>query len=476
MKILYLAHRIPYPPNKGDKLRSFNEIKYLSISHEVHLACTADDPADLRYQGSLKKYCKRVRVVPLRVPKAKVRSLASLLCGGPLSVGYFYSNSLQVTVDRWLSAYRYDAVICFSSPMAEYLFRSPFLRHLFVVSKLTKKRSIPLTSDDATLTRSRHIACQAYSDEAKPFSILRRGMQSMFNWRETTRPLSVYDRDPQLIMDFCDLDSDKWAQYAQCTSFPLSLVYSIENRRLLKYEKSINQRFDHSVFVSQHEADLFFKLCPEARNVSVISNGVDYEYFSPDHATLACQGSSADLQRATGGSQPILLFTGAMDYHANIDGVTWFCDKIFPGIKSEFPESQFYIVGSNPTQKVRDLGNKSGVSVTGFVEDIRPYYMAAHVSVICLRLARGIQNKVLEAMAMGNAVVTTHKAVEGINAIPDEHVIVEDTPRGFSAAVCRLLKDRESRVQFGAKARSFVTANYDWTTNMKKLDTLLGTG
>ena len=162
-----------------------------------------------------------------------------------------------------------------------------------------------------------------------------------------------------------------------------------------------------------------------------------------------------------------------MDYHANVDGVTWFCDRIFPMIKRDFPKSQFHIVGSNPHPKVRNLATNNGIKVTGFVEDIRPYYEAADVCVIPLRLARGVQNKVLEAMAMGKPVVTTTKAVEGIQAWPEEHVLVADTYNGFANAVLRLLKDQKARKQLGTSARKFVMKNYNWSTNMKKLENLL---
>lgn len=413
MKILYLAHRIPYPPNKGDKIRSFNELKYLSHSHEIHLGCLADNPADLKYAKNLKQYCKKVHVAPLNKTIAKAKSLTSLFHYRPLSVAYFYSKLLQTTINHWLSSNHYDAIICFSSPMAEYIFRAPTLKYRFSL---------------------RHAPC-------------------------------AMRLTPRLLMDFCDLDSDKWLQYSRHMRFPLNLVYKIENRSLLKYEKRINHLFDHSVFVSQQEADLFSRLYPEARNVSVIPNGVDYKYFSPQASGLEPLALSRKM--------PVLLFTGAMDYHANVDGVTWFCDQIFPLIKQEWPKCRFYIVGSNPHPKVRDLENRSHIRVTGFVKDIRPYYQTADVSVIPLRVARGIQNKALEAMVMEKAVVTTSKAMDGIHAVPGEHVLVEDTLGGFSSAVCTLLKDQTRRKQLGKQARKFVMANYDWPTNMKKLDTLL---
>jgi sugar transferase (PEP-CTERM/EpsH1 system associated) len=426
MEILYIAHRIPYPPNKGDKIRSFNEIKYLSTNHEVDLACLADNPADLKYVNELRTYCKRVCVMPLNRTARKLRSMTSLIGKKPLSVGYFYSYALQRTIGHWLSTNAYDAIICFSSPMADYLFHSPYF-----ASRLSAQPATRNAQSNKLATRNLELGT------------------------------------PKLIMDFCDVDSDKWLQYSSRCPFPFNLVYRIENRRLLNYEKKINFHFDQSVFVSQQEADLFYRLCPETRNVSVIPNGVDSEYFSPK------PNKPNEPNKPKQPNKPLLLFTGAMDYYANVDGVTWFCNEIFPMIKRDFPESQFCIVGSNPHPRVKDLANHDSVRVTGFVEDIRLYYQTADVCVIPLRLARGVQNKVLEAMAMAKPVVTTTRAIEGIHAIPEEHVLIEDTGPSFSGAVSNLLKNQDLGTRLGARARAFVKANYAWPTHMKKFETLL---
>lgn len=405
LKILYIAHRIPYPPNKGDKIRSFNEIKHLSSSHNLDLVCLADNADDLKFKSDLEKYCRRVFVQYFKSSQAKLRGFINLINGKAISVGYFYRKKVQQIIDQWLSDTVYDAIICFSSPMAEYLFRSPFLSQCF------SKFSQPAT----------------------------------FN--------------PQLIMDFCDVDSDKWLQYSQRYRFPLNLIYRIEYKRLLKYEKKINRFFDNSVFVSQQEADLFCRLFPEAKNISVIENGVDCEYFSPEFQTL-----NPDPRT--------LIFTGAMDYWANVDGVLWFCEKILPTIMAGYPKTQFYIVGSNPNAKIQELERNKGINVTGFVKDIRPYYNNADVCVIPLRIARGIQNKVLEAMSMGKAVVTTSAAVQGIRATPGVNLLVEDDFSKFAEAVSMLLKNNSLRNYLGTNARRFVKSNYNWQTNMKKFDEL----
>jgi sugar transferase (PEP-CTERM/EpsH1 system associated) len=413
MKILYLAHRIPYPPNKGDKIRSFNEIKHLSRKHDVHLACLADDPGDLKYAKDLTKYCAKVRAFPLNPRTSGIRAALSPLRVNPFSAGYFYSPALQKTVSHWFSSEDYRAVICFSSPMTEYLFRIPSLRDRF---------------------HFRPAPC-------------------------ALRPV------PCLIIDFCDLDSDKWAQYARATGFPKNLIYFLESKLLLSYEKRINRLFDHSVFVSKNEADLFLRLFPQARNISVIPNGVDFEYFSPDISHIR--------HPVSGIQYPVLLFTGAMDYHANIDGVLWFHKQVLPCLRRNLPNSRLFIVGSNPSTRVKALDRNNGVKVTGLVEDVRPYYEMAHVSVIPLRLARGIQNKVLEAMAMGKPVVTTNKALQGIGARHGQHLLAADDAETFSRAVVSLIEDPEKANAMGRRARRFVEEHFDWSRNMAALGSLL---
>jgi len=417
MKILYLAHRIPYPPNKGDKIRSFNEIRYLSARHEIHLACLSDNKKDLDYQKDLYKYCKTVKVVSIDQRVSKLKAAACLFTRMPLSIPYFYSRKLQRHIDTLLAARRFDVIFCFSSPMAEY--------------------------------------------------ILNRSTNDLINHSTKT------------IMDFCDVDSEKWLQYSQQSEFPLNLIYRTENRRLLKFEKKINKSFDNSVFVSQQEADLFYRLFPEAKNISVIGNGVDHEYFSPESRTLNPElrqlnkAQSSKLKTPCSATSPILLFTGAMNYWANVDGVLWFCEKILPIIKAGYPEVQFYIAGSDPKAEIQELERNKGIKVTGFVEDIRPCYKAADICVIPLRLARGIQNKVLEAMSMGKAVVTTSNAVQSIMATPGVHLLVEDDVNKFAEAVSTLLGNHSLRNYLGENARQFVKSNYNWQKNMKKLENLL---
>jgi sugar transferase (PEP-CTERM/EpsH1 system associated) len=418
MKILYLAHRIPYPPNKGDKIRSFNEIKYLSRRHEIHLACLADNPKDLKYECDLKKYCKTTNVIFINPKLAKLKSTIRLFSTKPLSICYFYSKRLQKAIDHLLSTHHFDCIFCFSSPMAEYIFRSKFLVSGFQKLDFNKNINKPETSSQQPATK---------------------------------------------IMDFVDVDSDKWAQYAQYVRFPQSWIYRLEGRKLARYEKKAAESFDHCIFVTNAEGKIFESKNSSIKNITVIQNGVDLDYFSPRF----CQKPETSLQ------QPVIVFTGAMDYFANIDGVVWFTKEILPLIKKEIPEIRFYIVGSNPTKEVLFLSSNNGVTVTGFVPDTREYLNKATVAVAPLRIARGIQNKILEAMAMGIPVVTTPQAFEGIEAQPGRDLILGENAEKIAEGVIKLIREASLRKSLGDNARRVIENNYSWTKNLEKLDRIL---
>lgn len=445
MKILYLAHRIPYPPNKGDKIRSFNEIKYLSKKHEIHLACLADDPKDLKYENDLKNFCKTTNVILINPKIAKLKSSFYLFSKRPLSVPYFYSRKLQQTIDRLLSTNDYDAIFCFSSPMAEYVFKSRALS--------------PQSMDQGQKTN---------------------------NYQPSTR-----NQQPNLIMDFVDVDSDKWTQYSKYARFPKSWIYALEGRRLAGYERNVSENFDHSILVTEAEKKIFKGKNPHIQNVSVIPNGVDLDYFSPsylhakstidqgpstkgrDSSTIDHGLSTMDLRPATIDHRPVIVFTGAMDYYANIDGVVWFTKEILPLIKKEIPAIRFYIVGSNPTKEVLSLPSNNGVSVTGYVPDTREYLRRATVAVVPLRIARGIQNKILEAMAMGIPVVATPRAFEGIEANPDRDLILGEDVEKIAEGIIKLIKEVSLRKSLSGSGRAVIEKNYCWAKNLEKLDKIL---
>jgi sugar transferase (PEP-CTERM/EpsH1 system associated) len=404
MNLLFIAHRIPYPPNKGDKIRSFNELRYLAGLGRVTLAALVDDPRDFQYRKKLEDLCDRVLLAPIAPRRKKIVSLSAPFSGRPMSVHYFYDSGLQRQIDQLLETEEFDGIFCFSATSAEYVFRSRALNR----------------------------------DSA---------------------------RCPLLVMDFCDVDSRKWHDYSTSVRGPLAWLYRLEGRLLENYESRVIASFAHVILISEREIALFRQVHPTAREVVEIGNGVDLDFFNP----------AAFPRPEKAGNE--VVFTGAMDYYVNIEGVLWFVDEIWPGIRKACPEACFTIVGSNPAPEIVALGERSeGITVTGYVDDIRTYYARATVCVAPLRIARGIQNKVLEALAMGRAVVATANAFEGIRAEPDRDLVVRDRADDFAAAVIELLENPEKRRRLEASGRCRMEENYRWETNLERLGELFRAG
>jgi len=268
---------------------------------------------------------------------------------------------------------------------------------------------------------------------------------------------------PRFVMDFVDVDSDKWRQYADTKTWPLNWVYRRESRTLLAHDRRVAQLADASIFVSEAEAGLFRSLAPEsAGKVHAVENGIDSGYFTPDD----------DFPRPADVEGPSLAFTGAMNYWPNIDAVTWFVEDILPLVRDRHPEVTFFIVGSNPSADVTKLATRPGVRVTGRVPDVRPYLAHARAAVVPMRIARRIQNKVLEAMAMGRPVVTTPKGFEGIRAEPGAELLVANNAQAFAEATVRAIED-SSLAKMGSAARKRVLDDFSWPAKLEKIDQLI---
>ena len=390
MNILFLAHRIPYPPTKGDKIRSFHEIRFLSQSHQISLLCLADDENDLQYSRHLEMYCHSVDVIYLAPHLAKMRALCYLASKTPLSLPYFFSKKLQAIVDRKIQEEHFDLIFVYSSSMAQYV------EHVHNIPR---------------------------------------------------------------VMDFVDIDSDKWSQYAEHTSFPYSAVYRSEGRRLRAYEALIADSFDHSFLVSPKEAEDFRALVSTENPVSSINNGIDMETFTPSREPY-------EPNR--------LAFVGAMDYFANVETMVYFVREILPFIQQALPEVILYIVGSKPSPEIGRLAeHQSNIIVTGFVDDIQPYVKKAAAFVAPMRIGRGINNKILESMAMGVPVVSSSIGFEGIPGVPGEDLFVEDEPEAFARQVVRLMQEPDLRRQLSLRGRQVVESHCAWESNLKNLETIL---
>jgi sugar transferase (PEP-CTERM/EpsH1 system associated) len=272
-------------------------------------------------------------------------------------------------------------------------------------------------------------------------------------------------RSPACIVDLADVDSEKWQEYAAKSKSPMRWVYAREARLTRRLERVIARDSAASTFVSEAEAALFRSLVPEfARRIHGISSGVDYDYFDP----------SVGYEPVYDTRLPTFVFTGTMDYPPNVDAVVWFARKILPRVRSALPDAQFYIVGSAPSPEVAKLADLDGVQVTGRVPDVRPYLAYASACVAPLRIARGIQNKVLEAMAMGRAVIVTPDALEGIDASPGEEVLLAGDAQAFAAAAIDLAKDPERAIRIGRAARRKVEARYSWAARLSAFDAIIG--
>lgn len=393
-ELLYLVHRIPYPPNKGDKIRSYNLLKYLSQNHRVYLGTFIDDDKDWEHVEKLKNICSETCFIKLHPQLSRIRSLSGMITGQPLTLPYYWDKNLQNWVNNLLRTKHIKNILVFSSAMAQYV--------------------------------------------KEPCSIHR-------------------------MIDFVDVDSDKWKQYSKTKPWPLSWIYQRESDLLLEYEKKAAKFFDDSTFVSETESNFFKKLAPEvSEKVTYFNNGVDTEYFSPENVKTNPYQSDTYT----------LVFTGAMDYWANIDAVEWFVHSIFPQIRKYLPSVKFYIVGSRPTAKVKALSELPGITVTGSVEDIRPYIAKATLVVVPLRIARGIQNKVLEAMAMKKTVIASLQAAEGIQALHGQELYVVDDEQSFADRIIAQIRNGPDEKMEEA-ARTRILEGYSWKTILGQVDKLL---
>jgi len=382
VKLLFLSQRVPFPPNRGDKITTWQLLDRFRRTHEVTVLAFAHDEADRLAAQELRGMGIETIDIPLDMRRAKLAALPLLATGRPLTLGVFGSRRLQAEVDA--RAAEADFAYAYSSSMGAYL-----LPH-----------ELP--------------------------------------W----------------IMHFAELDSDKWRQYVGRTRWPMSWVYRRESRRLLEFEREVAAHTVTNVLCTPLEEEIFQREVP-GRPTVVIRNGVDLESFSP----------------AENAPEPgHLVFTGVMDYLPNIDGCAWFVEEVLPRIREHVPGVTFSIVGSKPTPEVERLAEAPGVTVTGFVDSTQDWLRRAAVSVAPLRIARGIQNKVLEALAMGLPVVGTTSATQGVEGTPEEHYLVRDDAQAFAAAVVRLLEDRTASQELAAAGRGLVEERYAWSAVLAPLD------
>ncbi|MFA5988684.1 MAG: TIGR03087 family PEP-CTERM/XrtA system glycosyltransferase [Sphingomonas sp.] len=387
--ILFLAHRLPFPPDRGDKIRSFNMLKALANHAPVHLAAFFDDPRDARHREALAPYTSS-RSIIWRGKSSKLAAAQALLSARPVSLAAFDNAEMRAAVARILAEHPVETIVVYSSQMAQYL----------------------------------------------PAGAGRR-----------------------VIMDFVDVDSAKFAAYAENARGPTRWMMQREARLLLEHDLTVAARADASLFVSEEEAALF-RAKSGAGRIFAIENGIDTVFFDPEAVFAVVEEPG-----------PLIVFTGQMDYRPNIEAVVWFTDEVLPQVRHCFPKARFAIVGRNPAGQVQALAQRAGVVVTGEVADVRGWLAAAALVVAPLRLARGVQNKVLEAMAMARPVVVSSAAAQGIDH--GGAICVGDSAAEMAAAARALIDDPAGGAMLGKAARAQVVARYGWTARLAPLDDLL---
>jgi len=392
---IFLCHRLPYPPNKGDKIRSYALLCHLAKRGPVHLACFVDAAEDLQYLDKVRQLAKGECYFERLSPATKAwRSLAGLAGGKPLTTACFGSGRLQQWVLQTLARKPVKDFVVFGSAMAPYLLKAP-------------------------------IAPQ------------------------------------RVLFDMVDIDSDKWRQYASGSRGALKWLYAREARKLEALERRAAQAFGYTLLASDFEAETFREIAPEsAAKTFGLTNGVDLQRFS-----------SADFKSPFDPGETAIVMTGRMDYRPNYEGALWFAAQVFPEILKSVPKARVHFVGSGPPPALRAIAGHR-IAVTGTVADVRPYLQFAGAVIAPLQIARGVQNKVLEAMAMAKPVVATREATRSLGVKPGHHLWVENEPRRFAKAVIEALQG-PSAEPVARNSRQYVEDHHDWPAVLKEVDRYL---
>ena len=393
MKICVLAQRVPYPPNKGEKLRTYYQIKRLrELGHDIQVLSFSETPEDTNNARELAKDLG-VHVEVVNLSSKIKRYIWALLTNNPISVGAFNATGMMNKLREAIEDKGADALLLSASSLVSYV-----------------KRLYPHQ-----------------------------------NW-----PCKI-------AVDFMDVDSDKWRQYARSSSWPMRLVYDREAKGIAKLERYANHLFDDCFLIAKEEVKLFAETVTDTRPVSVLGNGMAFDAFFPAQ-------EPPDL------SAPHFLFSGVMDYKPNVDAVLWFYEKCWASIRQRLPNATFVIAGMNPSPDVIALKQDTSVHVTGFVDDILPYFHQASVFVAPFRLARGVQNKVLQAAACNIPLVSTPMGAEGITFADESTMALATEPDAFAKCCVEAITQREQAESKSQKAFDALRSDYGWVKQLQPLE------
>ncbi len=259
--------------------------------------------------------------------------------------------------------------------------------------------------------------------------------------------------DVPKILDFGDMDSQKWREYAQSKPFPLSWGYGLEAWKLEREEARLARRFDLCTATTRAEWETL-EAMGTGTSTDWFPNGVDSDFFAPTDKPY-------DADR--------IVFVGRMDYYPNQECMAEFCAKVMPLLRAR-PATTLAIVGADPSPAMRELGKLPGVTVTGSVPDVRPYLHEAALMVAPLNIARGTQNKILEGMAAGVPVLASRVAAGGVDASAPEHLLTASTPDEYVEAILRVLGDPAERMRLARAGRARMLSHHAWPQSMRRLD------
>ncbi len=407
-----LTHRVPYPPDRGDRIRSWHILKHLSKTNRISLACVSEEDVSYHTLEKLESYCEQVTIAPIHHRWKWGRACISFAHGRSLTDGLFWSPKLSQQLDKWSLEEPFDAVFVFCSSMLRY-------------SRLNTLRNVPS------------------------------------------------------FVDLVDVDSLKFHQYADDAKALKRAIYRSEGYRVHKMEQDAVNVSEAVTLVSDAEATLLRnKLKAPNAPVFGIENGVDEEYFSPDFCQIknapgTCGELSTTTDSAAHSHKYHLVFIGVLNYPPNTEALKWFIDNVWPTLKKNDPLVTLNIVGKHPTTQIRKMEKIEGVTVTGAVPDVRPHLNNAKVVIAPLQLARGIQNKVLEAMSMQRAVVVTPAAATGINARNGKQICIAGSKEEWVVRIQELLSNETTRNEIAANARKLICNEYSWEAKLTKLTDLI---
>ncbi len=379
-----LLPRVPFPIEKGDKLRAYHQLRYLSRTNDIILCALNDTRLPDGTLEALRPFCREIHVIHLARPGVLFNILRAFLTGKPLQVGYFYSNRARKQIRQVISSVRPDHIYCQLVRVAEYV----------------KDQPIPKT------------------------------------------------------LDYQDVFSKGVERRIRTSPFYMKPVLKMEYRRLLKYEAYIFDCFDHKTIISHPDRDLIPRA--DSEKIVVIPNGVDRDYFCPQ---------TVEKEYDT-------VFIGNMGYPPNVQAAEFLALKIMPLVQKRFPAARLVLAGANPHARVLALASDT-VRVTGWVEDIRSYYARAKIFIAPMMIGTGLQNKLLEAMAMKIPCITSPLANQALAAEDGKEILVGSSAEDFAGHVIRLLEDPQKADQLAQAGFLFVKTHFDWESATAKLEALM---